>query len=119
MRQKGAGAVAVIVLAVVIAACVGFVVYWMSKSGPPAAPKDVSKTQIQLKCIAEGCDWTKTTTLGEAMQMPYGPAFDGDGELYKCPTCGKVSVGQVAKCAQCGSDHVNRGKGCPKCAGKK
>ena len=116
MRKTGAGAVAVVALVVVILACVAFIIYWVTKSGAPAGPKDMSKMEVRLKCVTEGCGWTKTTTRGEAEQMPYGPAFDGVGEFHRCPDCGKCSVGEVAKCAECGKEYVNRGKGCPHCA---
>ena len=100
MRKKGAGAVGIVVLVVVIVVCVGFIVWYTRGSGPPAPP-DMSKQTMVVKCAAQGCDYTATITIEEAMQMSMGAAWDGSKqELYLCPKCKKFSVSSVAPAAK-------------------
>ena len=113
MRNRGASTVAVVVLVVTIVACVGFVVYWATRSGPSVTAADVTQRYL---CAAPGCGFSQEMGVKEAARLPEGPAFDGGGEeLRKCPKCGKFSFDTLSKCPKCQKEFVDTGKGCPNC----
>ena len=95
MRKKGAGAVGVVVLVVVILACIGVIIFWSSKSGPPPVVEtNVDESHIDTYvCKAKGCGFHIDMFPSEAAKKERGPAFDGSGnEMMKCPKCGKLSL---------------------------
>ena len=94
MRRRGAGAIAVVVLVVVILACIGFIV-WRSKSGPPpVAETHEHESRVDTYvCKAPGCGFQIDMFLSDVAKQKRGPAFDGGGkEMMKCPKCGKFSL---------------------------
>ena len=95
MRRKGAGAVGVVVLVVVILACIGFIIFWRAKSGPPPVVEThENESHIDTYvCKAPGCGFHIDMFPSDAAKQKRGPAFDGSGkEMMKCPKCGKFSL---------------------------
>ena len=119
MRDRGASTVALVVLVVIILVCVGFIVHRVSKKAAPAPSRGSSPVTVDLKCGAKGCVWSKMVSDTKAAGMEQGPAFNGTGQLIKCPKCGKFSVGQVKECSKCHKQYVDLGKGCPRCGRRK
>ena len=122
MRSKsGVGLVGTIVLIVVIAACLGFIVLWVARGGKPAVVESPSPEELKLEyaCVAEGCGWTGVWSTVEEVAAGSGKGIKGTKELWKCPQCGKFSVGAVVKCAKCGEKYIDVGTGCSKCARQK
>ena len=114
MRKRGASPVAVVALVVVIVACVGFVVYYLSRGGGP--PVTGSTANVEKKYMCAACGYTEVMTLEKAGKLEEGGAFDGgSAELRKCPECGKFAFDSVSTCPKCEKEYVDTGKGCPTC----
>lgn len=113
MRKRGASPVAVVALVVVIVACAGFVVYYLSRGG---GPRVTGGPDIEKKYGCAVCGHTETMKTAEAAKLETGPAFDGGSEeLHKCPECGKFAFDTFSKCPKCEKEYVDTGKGCPTC----
>ena len=98
MRNRGVAVLKVVALVVVILACVGFVAYWMAKDRPgrPTGQAQIAPAPAEYVCAAPGCGFGLTLKGDEAAGLPKGPAFDGrQGQLGKCPKCGKFSLVQA------------------------
>lgn len=95
-RKTGASAVVVVALIVVILACVGIIVYWTAGKGPPAPPETatgLAQDTVGVQCFAQGCDWKGWWPRTGMSAKEKGKGLKGL-ELYKCPTCGKLSVAE-------------------------
>ena len=97
MRRRGAGAVAVIALIVVIVASLVWIVYYSMGSSTPKPPESTGPgaelDQVEVGCINCGHRGrVPKDTLG-AMGPAEGKA-KGAGQMCQCPQCNKYCLGR-------------------------
>ena len=105
--------IVLVVVIVVAVVAIGVTVYKMQ--GPAATPK--GETAVERKVASENpmkcgaCGYTAQMNQAEASELPAGGK-----DLYKCPKCGKFSLGFVLKCDKHGeflADEIM--DSCPTC----
>jgi len=108
-----------IVALVLVVVAVGVVVLVAVKMrGPADTTADAWKEKLTVMCITPGCDYTTQMAVEEAGLHPPGEV--GPNNLWKCPKCGKYSVGFALTCSKHGEYVAIRpDQPCPKCAAER
>ncbi len=93
--------VKVTLLVIVIAACLGFIVYRsFGSKGKGAADGAVVSAEREMYCLE--CKTAYKTTLDESAYMPLLMGGQNANPKHTCPNCGKAGGVAAIKCASCG-----------------